>query len=86
MLGNKPAFAEIKYIYDRKKAQIKNRKFKGLAIACFIVGGYALLFGGVMFPAEITAGGVIGIFIGIALLLLGIKFISTYNRNNKLNS
>ena len=86
LLGNKPAFAEIKYIYDRKKAQIKNRKFKGLAIACFIVGGYALLFGGVMFPAEITAGGVIGIFIGIALLLLGIKFISTYNRNNKLNS
>lgn len=86
LLGNKPAFAEIKYIYDRKKAQIKNRKFKGLAIACFIVGGYALLFGGIMFPAEITAGGVIGIFIGIALLLLGIKFISTYNRNNKLNS
>ena len=86
LLGNKPAFAEIKYIYYRKKAQIKNRKFKGLAIACFIVGGYALLFGGIMFPAEITAGGVIGIFIGIALLLLGIKFISTYNRNNKLNS
>lgn len=86
LLGNKPAFAEIKYIYDRKKAQIKNRKFKGLAIACFIVGGYALLFGGIMFPAEITVGGVIGIFIGIALLLLGIKFISTYNRNNKLNS
>ena len=40
MMGNKPSFAQIKNIYDRKKAQIKNRKFKGLAIACFVVGGY----------------------------------------------
>ncbi len=86
LMGNKPSFAQIKYIYDRKKAQIKNRKFKGLAIACFIVGGYALLFGGIMFPAEITAGGVIGILIGIILLLLGIKCISIYNKNEKMNS
>ena len=86
LMGNKPSFAQIKYIYDRKKAQIKNRKFKGLAIACFIVGGYALLFGGIMFPAEITAGGVIGILIGITLLLLGLKCISIYNKNEKMNS
>ena len=86
LMGNKPSFTQIKYIYDRKKAQIKNRKFKGLAIACFIVGGYALLFGGIMFPAEITAGGVIGILIGITLLLLGIKCISIYNKNEKMNS
>ena len=86
LMGNKPSFAQIKYIYDRKKAQIKNRKFKGLAIACFIVGGYALLFGGIMFPAEITAGGVIGILIGITLLLLGVKCISIYNKNEKMNS
>ena len=86
LMGNKPSFTQIKYIYDRKKAQIKNRKFKGLAIACFIVGGYALLFGGIMFPAEITAGGVIGILIGIILLLLGIKCISIYNKNEKMNS
>ncbi len=86
LMSNKPSFAQIKYIYDRKKAQIKNRKFKGLAIACFIVGGYALLFGGIMFPAEITAGGVIGILIGITLLLLGIKCISIYNKNEKMSS
>ena len=43
LLGSGPSFTQIKYIYDRKKAQIKNRKFKGLATACFIVGGYILL-------------------------------------------
>lgn len=85
LLGNQPSFAQIKYIYDKKKAEIKNRKFKGLAIACFIVGGYALLFGGIMFPAEITAGGVVGIIVGVLLELLGIKFISTYVKNNKEN-
>lgn len=52
LMGNKPSFTQIKYIYDRKKAQIKNRKFKGLAIACFIVGGYILLMSFVFFMAE----------------------------------
>lgn len=85
LMGNTPAFSQIKYIYDKKKAELKNRKFKGLAIACFIVGGYALLFGGIMFPAEITAGGVVGILIGLGLLALGIKFISIYNKNKRDN-
>lgn len=83
LMGNTPAFSQIKYIYDKKKAELKNRKFKGLAIACFIVGGYALLFGGIMFPADITAGGVIAILVGVGLLALGIKFISIYNKNKK---
>ncbi|MGN0537047.1 MAG: zinc ribbon domain-containing protein [Acutalibacteraceae bacterium] len=79
LMGNTPDFTQIKYIYEKKKAELKNRKFKGLAIASFIVGGYALLNGLVLLPV----GGVIGVLLGIALLLLGILFISIYNKNKK---
>lgn len=86
MLGNSPSFSQIKYIYDRKKAQIKNRKFKGLATACFIVGGYILLMSFIFFMAENPAAAIILLLIGIAVLVGGVKCISTYNKNDKLNS
>ena len=86
MLGNSPSFSQIKYIYDRKKAQIKNRKFKGLATACFIVGGYILLMSFLFFMAENPAAAIILLLVGIAILAGGVKCISTYNKNDKLNS
>ena len=86
MLGNSPSFSQIKYIYDRKKAQIKNRKFKGLATACFIVGGYILLMSFIFFMAENPAAAIILLLVGIAILAGGVKCISTYNKNDKLNS
>ena len=86
MMGNKPSFAQIKNIYDRKKAQIKNRKFKGLAIACFVVGGYICLFSLLFFMEETSATAIILLLVGIAVLVGGIKCISTYNKNDKLNS
>ena len=86
LLGSGPSFTQIKYIYDRKKAQIKNRKFKGLATACFIVGGYILLMSFVFFMAENPAVAIILLLVGIALLAGGVKCISTYNKNDKLNS
>ena len=86
MLGNSPSFSQIKYIYERKKAQIKNRKFKGLATACFIVGGYILLMSFIFFMAENPAAAIILLLVGIAILAGGVKCISTYNKNDKLNS
>ena len=86
LMGNKPSFTQIKYIYDRKKAQIKNRKFKGLAIACFIVGGYILMMSFVSFMAETSAASVILLLVGIAILAGGIKCISIYNKSEKINS
>ncbi len=85
-MGNKPSFVQIKYIYDRKKAQIKHRKYKGLATACFIVGGYILLMSFIFFMAETTAASIILLLAGIAILAGGVKCISTYNKNDKLNS
>ena len=84
-MGKSSDFATIKSIYDRKKAELKNRKFKGLAIAAFVVGGYAILFGMLFLLEETSASGVIAILIGIASLLVGIKFISIYNKNRKQN-
>ena len=86
LLGNSPSFSQIKYIYERKKAQIKNRKFKGLATACFIVGGYILLMSFIFFMAENPAAAIILLLVGIAILAGGVKCISTYNKNDKLNS
>lgn len=86
MLGNSPSFSQIKYIYERKKAQIKNRKFKGLATACFIVGGYILLMSFIFFMAENPAAAIILLLVGIAILAGGVKCISIYNKNDKLNS
>lgn len=86
LMGNEPSFAQIKNIYDRKKAQIKNRKFKGLAIACFVVGGYICLFSLLFFMEETSATAIILLLVGIAVLVGGIKCISTYNKNDKLNS
>ncbi len=79
LMGNTPAFTQIKYIYDKKKAELKNRKWKGLAIASFIVGGYALLFGLISF----SMGGFIGVIIGVCLIALGVKFISIFNKNKR---
>lgn len=82
ILGNKSEFAQIKYIYDKKKAEIKNRKFKGLAIASYIVGGYATFFSFLIF-AESGFAGFIGLLIGLGLLALGTKFIMIYNKNKR---
>ena len=82
-MGKNRDFAVIKNIYDRKKAELKNRKFKGLAIASFIVGGYILLMSFISFMAETPAASIILLLVGIALLAGGVKFISIYNRNNK---
>ena len=76
-------FTVIEKIYNRKKLELKNRKYKGLAIASFIVGGYSLLMGVIFFPAEIPIAGVILTLLGITIIVIGIKFISIYNRNNK---
>ena len=81
-MGNKPDFAQIKYIYDKKKSEIKNRKFKGLAIASYIVGGYALLLSLLLFY-ESGFAGFIGILIGAGLMTLGTKFIMIYNKNKR---
>lgn len=86
LMGSESSFTQIKYIYERKKAQIKNRKFKGLAIACFIVGGYMILFSLLFFMEAVSSTAIILLLVGIAILLGGFKFISTYNRNNNLNS
>lgn len=86
MMGNTPSFSQIKYIYDRKKTQIKNRKFKDLAIACFIVSGFFLSMSILCFMGEFTAASIILPLISIALFLGGIKLISIYNKNAKLNS
>lgn len=85
LMGSEPSFTQIKYIYERKKAQIKNRKFKSLAIACFIVGGYISLFSLFFFMREVSSKAIILLLVGIAILLGGFKFIFTYNRNNNLN-
>lgn len=85
LMGNNPSFAQIKYIYDRKRAEIKNRKFKGLAIACFVVGGYISLFSLLFFMEEVSATAIILLLVGIAILFGGIKFISIYNRNSNRN-
>lgn len=81
LMGNTPAFTQIKSIYDKKKTELKNRKFKGLAIASFIVGGHALPFGGILFLAELFAGSAFFVLLGLGLIALGIKCISIYNRN-----
>lgn len=85
LMGNTPAFGQIKYVYDKKKTELKNRKFKGLAIASFIVGGIILFLGLILLLAIISIGSVIVVLIGIALLMLGFMFISIYNKNNKEN-
>lgn len=85
LMSNTPDFFQIKSIYDKKMLELKNRKFKGLAIASFIVGGYVLLFSGIMFLAELHAGGVIGLLIGIGLCVSGIKLVSIYNKNKRGN-
>lgn len=85
LMGNKPSFAQIKHIYDRKKAQIKNRKFKGLASACFVIGGYMSLFSLLSFMEEVSATSIIFLLVGIAILFGGIKFISIYSRNDNQN-
>ena len=85
LMGNTPAFAQIKYIYDKKKAELKNRKFKGLAIASFIVGGIILFLGLILLLAIISTGSVIVVLIGLALLMLGFMFISIYSKNKKQN-
>lgn len=85
LMGDKPSFALIKHIYNRKKSEIKNRKFKGLAIACFAVGGYMILFSLLFFMEEISLTPIIFLLAGIAMLLGGIKCISIYNKIDKLN-
>ena len=82
-MGNKPDFAQIKYIYDKKKSEIKNRKFKGLAIASYIVGGYVMLFS-ILALGDCAYGTfILLLLIGLGLLALGTKFIMIYNRNKR---
>ena len=83
LMGNKSDFAQIKYIYDKKKAEIKNRKFKGLAIASYIVGGYVMLFS-VLALGDCAYGTfILLLLIGLGLLALGTKFIMIYNKNKR---
>ncbi len=82
-MGKSPDFATIKNIYDQKKAELKSRKFKGLANTAFTIGGFTLAFGILFLLEETSASGVIAILIGIASLLVGIKFILIYNKNKK---
>ena len=83
ILGNSPDFVQIKYIYDKKKAEIKNRKFKGLSIASYIVGGYILLFS-ILALGDCAYGTfIILLLIGLGLLAVGTKFIMIYNGNKR---
>lgn len=84
LMGNSPAFGQIKYIYDKKKAELKNRKFKGLAIASFIVGGIILFWGLIFLLAIFSTGSVIFALIGIGVLILGFFFVSIYNKYKRL--
>ena len=86
LMGNEPSFAQIKYIYDRKKAQIKNEKYKGLATACFCIGILSLLFSLVSFMEEPSVISFISLLIGMGALAGGIKCIFVYNKNKKLTS
>lgn len=83
MMGNKPEFAQIKYIYDKKKSEIKNRKFKGLAIASYVVGGYVLLFSTLALGDCSYGTFALLLLIGGGLLALGTKFIIIYNKNKR---
>lgn len=85
IMGNSQDFAIIQNIYEQKRSELKSRKFKGLAIAAFIVGGYMLLMSFIVFMAETPAAAVILLLVGIALLVGGIKSISIYTKKNKHN-
>ena len=85
IMGNSPDFAMIRNIYDQKRSELKSRKFKGLATAAFIVGGYMLLMAFIFFMAETPVAAIILLLVGIALLVAGIKCISTYQKKTKHN-
>lgn len=85
IMGNTPDFAIIRNIFEQKRSELKSRKFKGLAIAAFIVGGYMLLMAFIFFMAETPAAAIILLLVGIALLMAGIKSISIYMKKNKHN-
>lgn len=85
LMSDKPSFTQIKYIYDCKKKQIKNLKYKGLSTACFIVGGYTVLMSVLLFMAKNIIASIILLMIGIVILSGGIKCISIYNKIDKLN-
>lgn len=81
-MGNSTEFTQIKSIYDRKKTELKNRKFKGLFIASYFLGGYCLIFSFLFFiEGDSNVYGIIGVIIGICILLLGMKFTSIYYKN-----
>lgn len=83
IMGNKPDFAQIKYIYDKKKSEIKNRKFKGLAIASYIVGGYVMLFSLLALGDCAYGTFILLLLVGLGILALGTKFIMIYNKNKR---
>ena len=83
LMGNKPDFAQIKYIYDKKKAEIKNRKYKVFSYTFFMVGGWFLLFS-ILALGDCAYGTfIILLLIGLGLLNFGIKFIRVYNQNKQ---
>ena len=85
IMENTPDFAIIKKIYEQKRSELKSRKFKGLAIAAFIVGGYMLLMAFAFFMAETPTASIVFVLVGITLLIAGVKSISVYMQKNKHN-
>ena len=85
VIRNGRDFAMITSIYEQKRSELKSRKFKGLAIAAFIVGAYMLLMAFIFFMAENPAATIILLLVGIALLVGGIKCVSIYNKKTKHN-
>ena len=85
IMGNSNDFAIIKNIYEQKRTELKSRKFKGLATAAFIVGGYVLLMSFIFFMAENPVAAIIPLLLGTGLIFGGIKCISIYNKKNKHN-
>ncbi len=81
-MGTSAEFAQIKNIYDRKKGELKNRKFKSFFFVSYCVSGFLLFECFCMFMAKNTKAGVILLLIAIGVLLLGIKFTSIYIKNN----
>ena len=80
--GDSRDYTVIRNIYEQKQSELKSKKFKGLAIAAFLVGSYTLIMSFIFFMAENPAVAIILLLIGIVLVAGGIKCVFTYQKRN----
>lgn len=76
IMKNSADLEQVRSIYNKKKAELKNRKFKGFSIAAYVIGAF-VLFEGILLEE------IISILLGIILLLAGIGFTKIYIKNKK---